>query len=190
MNPKMLAAIAVFSALTIALNQSPFKFPAPYAPFLYYQIWEIPIVVAFLLFGPVAGASVSAVNAAALLVLFPGALPTGPIYNLVASLSMLTGILGAHWLMNSVGKGRKEVMLTVLATLFGVVSRVIVMTIINWAFIGYPPPVGFSMTEEAIIAIMPIVAFFNASLAVYTIPAGYVLARAISRGIKTNMWSP
>ena len=190
MNSKTLAATAVFTALTVALNLSPFKFPAPYAPFLYYQIWEIPIVVAFLLFGPVTGALVSIINTAALLVLFPGALPTGPIYNLIASLGMLAGIFGAHWLMNRISKRHKEVTLTVVATLFGVVLRVIVMSFVNWAFIRYPPPIGFSMTEEAIIAIIPFVAFFNASLAIYTIPAGYVLARTISHGIKTNIWSP
>jgi riboflavin transporter FmnP len=185
-----LAAIAVFSALTVALNLSPFKFPAPFAPFLYYQVWEIPIVVAFLLFGPTAGVSVSVVNTVVLLVLFPGVLPTGPIYNLAACLSMLAGILCAHWLMNSIGRIQKEVMLTAVASLFGVALRVIAMSFVNWAFIRYPPPIGFSMTEEAIIAILPLVAFFNASLAIYTIPAGYVLARAVSRGIRTNMWSP
>ena len=51
MNTKTVATIAVFSALAIALNLSPFKIPAPFAPFLIYQIWEIPIVAAFLLFG-------------------------------------------------------------------------------------------------------------------------------------------
>ncbi len=190
MNSKTLAATTIFTALTVALNLSPFKFPAPYAPFLYYQIWEIPIVVAFLLFGPETGTFISIINTAALLVLFPGALPTGPIYNLIASLGMLAGILGAHWLMNRVSKRHKEVTLTVIATLFGVILRVIVMSFVNWAFIRYPPPIGFSMPEEAIIAIIPFVAFFNASLAIYTIPAGYVLAKTISHSIKTNMWSP
>ena len=190
MNSKILAAIAVFSALTIALNQSPLKFPAPYLPFLYYQIWEIPIVVAFLLFGPITGASVSIVNTAVLFVLFPGDLPAGPFYNLMAILSMLIGIFGAHWLTNSINKEEKRVMPIVIATLFGIVLRVIVMSFVNWAFMRYPYPFGFSAPEEFIIAILPFIAFFNASVAIYTIPAGYVLARAISRGIKTNMWSP
>jgi len=190
MNSKTLAATSAFTALTVALNLGPFKFPAPYAPFLYYQIWEIPIVVAFLLFGPVTGFLVSIINTVALLILFPGALPTGPIYNLIASLSMLAGILSAHWLMNSISKEHKETTLTVIATLFGIVLRVIVMSFVNWAFIGYPPPLGFNWPEEAVIAILPFVAFFNASLAIYTIPAGYILARAISHGIKTNIWSP
>jgi riboflavin transporter FmnP len=190
MDSKKLAAIAVFSALAVALNQSPLKFPAPYAPFLYYQVWEIPIVVAFLLFGPTVGVSVSVVNTVVLLVLFPGALPAGPIYNLAACLSMLAGILAAHWLMNSIHRGQEEVMLTAVASLFGVALRVIAMTFVNWVFIRYPYPIGFSWPEEAIIAFLPVSALFNASVAIYTIPAGYVLARAVSHGIRTSMWSP
>jgi riboflavin transporter FmnP len=190
MNSKTLAAIAAFSALTVVLNQSPLKFPAPYLPFLYYQIWEIPIVVAFLLFGPVTGASVSLVNTVVLFALFPGDLPAGPFYNLMAVLSMLVGIFIAHWLTNNMKKDEKRVMPIIMVTLFGIVLRVIVMSFANWAFMRYPYPIGYSAPDEFIIAILPFIAFFNASVAVYTIPAGYVLARAISRGIKTNLWSP
>ncbi|MEM0111584.1 MAG: hypothetical protein QXK90_02330, partial [Candidatus Parvarchaeota archaeon] len=43
--------IVTFTALTIILNLSPIKIPAPYAPYLIYQVWEVPIVAAFLLYG-------------------------------------------------------------------------------------------------------------------------------------------
>jgi len=62
--------------------------------------------------------------------------------------------------------------------------------VINWAFIRYPPPIGFSMTEEAILMVLPPIAVFNATLALYTIPVGYVLARAVSSGIKIGLWKP
>lgn len=185
-----MAAAAVFSALTVALNLSPLKFPAPYLPFLYYQVWEIPIVVAFLLFGPATAVSVSIINTVALIALFPGALPTGPIYNLAAVLSMLAGVYGAQWLTKKLGKKQKEVFLIIMATLLGVALRVAAMSLVNWEFIKYPPPVGFSMPEEAVIVIMPFVAFFNSSLAAYTVPAGYFLAKTISRGIRTPLWTP
>lgn len=187
---KKLAATAIFSALTVALNLSPIKFPAPYLPFLYYQVWEIPIVVAFLLFGPTTGVSVSIINTAALFVLFPGALPMGPIYNLIAVLSMLTGIYCAQWLTKSLGKKQKEAFLIITVTLLGVALRVTVMSFVNWELIKYPPPIGFSMPEEVVVAILPFVALFNGSLAAYTVPAGCFLAKTISRGIKTPLWSP
>ena len=89
MNTKTVAIIGVFAALGIVLNVSPLKVPAPYAPFLIYQVWEIPIVVAFLLYGTRVGGLITVINTIALLAIFPGALPTGPFYNMAAILSML-----------------------------------------------------------------------------------------------------
>jgi riboflavin transporter FmnP len=51
MNTKTLALTIVFTALTIAINVAGPKIPAPFAPFLQYQLWEIPIVIAFLSIG-------------------------------------------------------------------------------------------------------------------------------------------
>ena len=46
MNTKTLALIIVFVALAAALNIAGPKIPVPpYSPFLYYQLWEIPIAV-------------------------------------------------------------------------------------------------------------------------------------------------
>ena len=92
MNTRKLAIITIFTAITTALVLSPAKFPAPFAPFLKYQIWEIPIVIAFLLFGPSIGLSTSIINTLLLLVVYPGDLPTGPLYNLAAVSSMLLGV--------------------------------------------------------------------------------------------------
>jgi riboflavin transporter FmnP len=190
LDTKKLAAVAVFSALTVALNLSPIKFPAPYLPFLYYQVWEVPIVVALLLFGPATALLVSIVNTAALIALFPGALPTGPVYNLAAVLSMLAGVYGGQWLTKKSGNKEKEAFLIFAVTLLGVALRVVAMSVVNWEFIKYPPPVGFSMPEEAVVAIMPLVALFNGSLAAYTVPAGYLLAKTIGRGIKMPLRTP
>ena len=71
MNTKRLTLIIVFIALTTALNIDGPKIPAPYAPFLYYQLWEIPIVVAFLAMGPKAGVTIAVINTLILLAFFP-----------------------------------------------------------------------------------------------------------------------
>ena len=44
---------------------------------------------------PAAGLGVSLLNTAVLFAIFPGALPTGPVYNLAATLSMQVGIFAA-----------------------------------------------------------------------------------------------
>src|SRR3972149_7746783 len=94
MNTKALAASIVFAALTVALNPavSGIGVPAPYAIYLIYGLWEIPIVAAFLLISPAVGILVSLLNAGVLFGFFPGALPTGPFYNLIAIFSMMLGV--------------------------------------------------------------------------------------------------
>ena len=183
MDSKKISVIAVFTALTIVLNMSPIKIPAPYAPFLFYQIWEIPIVTASLLYGFGIGIIISIINTLVLLVAFPGALPTGPIYNLIATLSTLFGIYLTYKVTSNRFNFQQGTFATAVSTAAGITTRVIAMTIINWIFLPFPPPIGFSMPKEAITPLIPLIGFFNATLALYTIPVGFILERAVRRGI-------
>ena len=185
MNSKTLAAIVVFAALAIALNLSPIKIPAPYAPYLIYQIWEIPIVTAFLLFGAAVGISIAVLNTLALFAFFPGALPTGPMYNLAAVLSMLLGIC----LTRIVLKKRFETHETIVAGLYtvsGIIFRTIFMDVVNYSLLRFPPPIGYGFDEPAILASLPLVTVFNLTLALYTIPIGHSLARILRTSLKTS----
>jgi riboflavin transporter FmnP len=184
MDSKNIAFVSVFTALTIVLNLSPLKIPAPFAPYLYYQVWEIPIVAAFLLFSPLMGMAVAVLNTTVLLLIFPGALPTGPLYNLAAILGMLIGIYAIIKFSAKVTTDRKETVVPIFSTAIGILSRVFVMSFVNWAFLRYPPPIGFSFSEQAISLVLPIIAVFNATLALYTIPLGFILARAVSSRTK------
>lgn len=186
MNSKTIAIIAVFTALTTVLVLSPVKIPAPYAPFLKYSIWEIPIVTAFLLYGLLVGVSISVLNTVVLLVVYPGDLPIGPLYNLTAVLSMLLGIYLMRRLIVDHSSGRRKAILAVSSTALGTILRVGIMSIVNFVFLQYPYPVGFSMPVGAIIPMLPLVGLFNATLTLYTIPVGYLLTRAISYGTTTS----
>jgi riboflavin transporter FmnP len=188
MESKTVALIAVFAALTVALTiYSPIRIPAPYAPFLIYQIWEIPIVAAFLLFGPKIGTSIAVINTVVLLLVFQGALPTGPLYNLAAVLSMLLGILFAVKLLSRF-KVHSEALVTTSATALGMILRVGIMTAVNYAFLRYPPPVGYSMPEVEILSFLPIIGLFNASVVLYTAPLGQLIAKAVSVSTKITQW--
>ena len=85
-----LEAIGAFAAVAIILNRL-VVIPAPFLPFLSYEVWEIPIVVAFLVFG-IAIAIPAAFANFLILLLFPGVIFAGPLYNLIAILSMLLGM--------------------------------------------------------------------------------------------------
>ncbi len=192
MKTKRLTLIIIFIALTIALNIAGPKIPAPYAPFLYYQLWEIPIVIAFLAIGPKAGTSVALVNTLILLVVFPGALPTGPIYNLIAVLSMLLGIyipyrLATHgYKTENLGTflQKHSKLISVSATASGITVRVLVTTVTNYFFLQQPSPIGFSYKPEAALLFLPLSTLFNATVALYTIPIALAVVIAIASKFK------
>jgi hypothetical protein len=55
---------------------------------------------------------------------------------------------------------------------------------VNYVFLRFPPPLGYAMPEEAILLMLPLIGFFNATLALYTIPIGYLIAKTIKSSIK------
>jgi riboflavin transporter FmnP len=187
MNTKTLALIIIFAALTIALNLAGPKIPAPYAPFLYYQIWEIPIVIAFLVLGPKSGLIISIINTVILLIVFPGALPLGPLYNLIAVLSMLIGVYAAYRIATR-GHETEDLssflrdhvkMISVSATGLGITLRVAVTTFTNYFLLQQSPPVGFSYSSQAALAFLPLSAIFNGTVALYTIPIALAVSVAV-----------
>jgi riboflavin transporter FmnP len=185
MKTKTIANIVVFAALTIVLNLWGPKIPAPYLTFLKYQIWEIPIVTSFLLFGSVVGVLIAIANTFMLFIVYPGDLPTGPLYNLAAVLSMLFGIYLIHKILAKRFGEQNEAIVATSSTVFGIISRVGIMTIINYALLRYPPPVGYGSPEEMILVWLPLIGIFNATLALYTIPLGHIIAKAVRSTIKT-----
>lgn len=189
MDTKTLASIAVFAAITIVLNLSPLKFAAPFAFYLFYQIWEIPIVAAFLLYGFKVGFSISIINTLVLLAVFPGASPTGPFYNLTAVLSMLLGLHLVHSFVGDRFTEKRGIAIAAIATAVGIFTRVGIMSIFNWVFLRFPPPFGFALGVEALPSELLVIGLFNATLALYTIPIGILIARAVSLNMKTRFWS-
>lgn len=187
MNTKQLATTIIFAALTVALNPgvSGIGVPAPYAPFLIYGLWEIPIVAAFILISPGSGILISLLNAAVLFAFFPGPLPTGPLYNLIAIFSMLLGLYISYRFINRETEGQEKVLKAAVAsTLLGIAMRVAVMTIINYLTLNQPYPIGFEMEEIAVIAFLPLAALFNGTIVLYTIPLGDFIAQIVKSRLK------
>lgn len=189
MNIKKLALTIVFAALAIALNPS-FTYigmAAPFAQGLIYQIWEIPIVVALLIISPVAGVAISVLNTSVLFAIFPGALPTGPAYNLVATLAMQAGIATTLLLGKRVFCKNQDTSAlfkpkwAITATVTGILTRVAVMTPVLYYALPQSPPIGFSFPIEVTLSYLPLAAFFNATLAAYTIIIGFIIAQRVKK---------
>jgi len=199
MNTKKLALTIVFAALTVALNPAftNMAFPAPFAIGLIYQIWEIPIVIAFLIISPIAGVAISLLNTAVLFVVYPGILPTGPFYNLAATLSMQVGIFLAYMIAKKITQrkaqdlvGQIELKWIGLSTAMGIIFRVAFMSVLLYFALPQPPPIGFAnfgFDQAATILYLPAAAFFNATLALYTIPIGYFIANRVKKILKLSL---
>jgi hypothetical protein len=91
MNTKAIGVTIAFTALTTALNFV--RIPVPYMPSFNYQMGDIALVVAFLLFGPKIGITVAVLNMIVTMTIFlgPGGL-VGPPYYFIAIVSMLLGV--------------------------------------------------------------------------------------------------
>ena len=192
MNAKALSLIIIFTALAAALNIYGPKIPFPLAPFLYFQLWEIPIVIGFLMVGPKSGIIVSVINTLILLIVFPGALPTGPLYNFVALVAMFLGIYLPYWFAKRGCKNenfgtylkKHLIFFSLSATGMGIALRVLLLTVINYFALQQPYPIGFSMPQEAVLAFLPLGAIFNGIVALYTIPIAIGIAAAVMSRIK------
>jgi len=187
MNTKKLTLIIVFVALAVALNVAGPKVPAPYAPFLYYQLWEIPIVLAFLSIGPKVGVAVTVINTLILFAVFNPGANAGPFYNLIAVLSMLLGIYIPYKLatygcktenLSNYFKQHLK-MISISATALGITFRVLVTTAVNYFTLQQPYPIGFSYTQQGALVFLPLSALFNATVALYTIPIAIIVTIAI-----------
>jgi riboflavin transporter FmnP len=188
LNTKTIALIIVFTALAIVLN--PVGVPAVFLHGFYFRFWEIPIVVAFLLLGPKIGVTVAVLRTLSEMTLFPGpAVFIGPPITLLSTLGMLLGLYIANRLLrhkgsNNITHGIKPVTyFTALGTLVRM-SFTPFLTYILYSFLL--PIVGINVPQSAIMGLIPLVLLFDLILSLYTIPAGYIIARIVSRNLKVG----
>jgi riboflavin transporter FmnP len=179
-----------FAAVTVVLNPAISGVGVPFPPIssLIYNFWEIVIIAAFLLMGFKSGISVAFINAIFLFAVFPG--PTKSIYaigNTVAVSSMMLGIyLTNKFTHKSTQQVTSGVKIIAISTLLAMLLRVVVMAPIMYGILHYNI-VPIRLPETTIINIvLPLQAIYNIRIALYTIPLGYFLAKAVSRNLKVG----
>jgi len=145
-------------------------------------VWEVPILLAVLMLGFLDGTTVAVLNTILLEAYRPGALPVAPLYNLAAQLSMFAGVLPVDGAGRGRGwEGRK---LVPAATAAGASLRTAVMTVVNAIILPLPYPIGFGsglfpITQADVPGLLVPIGIFNFTIALYTIPLAYTLARAV-----------
>jgi len=185
LSTKIFSASILFATLSLVLHPPflPLGIPAPYAPFLIYQIWEIPLFIALFLFGPAAAFLSTFINFISLLIFFPGQLITGPIYNLIAIYSSLIGII----LIQKLEYLRQKKNLFLL-TSAAIIIRTTTMTIVNFIALPMNPPIGFAIPESALPITLALIALFNSTLIAYSVPISHIISNIIKQTIQIKTW--
>ena len=191
MNTRAIAMTIVFAAITIVLNPaiSGVGVPFPPLPSLIYNIWEIAIIAAFLLMGFKSGISIAILNSVFLFAVYPG--PSNSIFaigNTVAASSMMVGIYIADRVTRKNSQEEKtfRIRKIALSTILAMLLRVVVMAPIMFAILHYgilAPKISDSII---ITLVLPIQAVFNITIALYTIPVGFFVAKVVSRNLKVG----
>ena len=192
METRDIALIIVFTALVIVLN--PIRIPTIYWPGFFYRLWEIPIVVAFLLFGPKIGVAVGAMNVLAQIVLFP--IPAGILgypWGFVATLSMLLGVYLARKILSLKYSKRFRYLKAppvFYYTLLGISFKVGIMPFIDYAVYNslLPIALGRTFTEAYVLALIPGIILFNILVPLYTVPIAYFIAHKLGRDLKIGQY--
>ncbi|MFN3621502.1 MAG: ECF transporter S component [Nitrososphaerales archaeon] len=188
---RRLAAIAVFAAVAavIRLQSKVLSLPFPLMPALKLEIWEIPVALGLLLYGPTVGFSAGVVVLAIGLMI--GSNPTGQVYNFIAFSSMLLGMTLANRIYSRSRRfNLKGSVLT--STLGGVVVRVAVMVPLMLVMLPLPPPLGFNiplwsnplLLRGWVVSLI----LFNSLVAAYTIPLSYVIEEALVKRLTPFTW--
>jgi hypothetical protein len=193
MEAKSIALTIVFSSIAIALNLV--KIPVIFYPGTFYQISQIPIVAAFLLFGARIGILIGVLNIAGGLVLFP----LGPagliIYSMdfISLLLMFAGLYVASRFMK--GDAESERLPIWQKPIFGFTAGAIafrggIMPFIDYGVVFHillPLILGINRPESAIVGLMPVFILYNITVSIYTIPIAYLVAVKVGKYLKIEL---
>jgi riboflavin transporter FmnP len=138
-----LTGAAVFAALAAILTLAKAAVPFPLIPYLQIDFSEVPILIAFFLFGPTAGAIAAVIQWMFLNVTGSDA-PLGPAIKFAAVISTLGGLwLGSELYRQVKGNKARPSLAISMILGSGILGRVVAMTVINYAVLVYIAPVFF-----------------------------------------------
>jgi riboflavin transporter FmnP len=186
MNAKAVAMCSLFVALNIVL----YRVRVP-VPLFQFYFWEIPIVVAMLLFGFKFGLSVAVLSAFFQALIFPPALGIiFPIWNIIAMSTTLIAVGLTRWLITtwrSSGSGTsnlsaKPMIFLVIAAL---ILREAVMPFVNYFMWKFMVPLAGQATSDVVVmGAVTASLIYDAILVLYTVPIGYLIAKRVNVSLR------
>jgi len=190
LNSKTIALIAVFAAIAIILNA--IRIPTLYYPNFFYTLCDIPVIVAFIIYGFEVGFLVEIIHIMGQEIFFPvglGGIVTYP-FGLVIHALMFSGIYLTFKIIqrkrderNFVGEKKAIIYSTGLATSL----RAGLMPFIDYLVyynIVLPLALGISIPQSYILALVPAFIFYNLTSALYAVPIAYLIAIKTSNHLR------
>ncbi|PVX26468.1 MAG: hypothetical protein CW716_05870 [Candidatus Bathyarchaeum sp.] len=190
LNARSVSLIAVFAALAIILNAV--RIPTFYHPGFFYALYEIPILVAFMIYGFKIGFLIEIIHIIGQEIFFPmgpGGIVVYPM-GIIVHLFMFSGIFLASRLIKrkiASGQNLNEKKKSFLSTVFATVFRGGLMPIIDYAVIYsilLPLALGRSIPEAYILSLVPAFIIYNITSTLYAVPTAYLIARKTNNYLK------
>ncbi|MEM2004167.1 MAG: hypothetical protein QXI52_01715 [Nitrososphaerota archaeon] len=190
-----IVVVTLFGGLAALLTIFPLDFPFPLVPYLRFDAAEIPVFVAFMLFGPTAGLATCVTYLGVLLPITMGEWlwPIGPFLKFFATASQVLGMSIGFRVYRLLKRGGYAAFLIQLTTL-GMILRIMVMTLANYAVLTMTAQVEFigallrtitgwslSSSTEVIVIILVLTALFNALHTPLSMMPAALLVKRISR---------
>ncbi|MCW4020656.1 MAG: hypothetical protein NWF14_05455 [Candidatus Bathyarchaeota archaeon] len=173
---RTLAHTAALSALVIvfdyALKFSNLKIRFPWLPFLKFDFTGIPIVLAFLLFGFVSGATTSVIAFVGILARSGDVI--GASMKGLAELSTVLGMALGLWLLRDHARVRKHA-----SFVFGIASRSCIMVCTNLLLVFTGVLALYGSYAEIPVVVSLLVGAFNAAQGFLSMLGGYLIYEAL-----------
>jgi riboflavin transporter FmnP len=190
MDTRSIALIAIFTALALVLNIV--SIPTIYWPGFSYHFSEIPIAVAFILFGPKIGVLVAALNVVGLEIFFPVGPAGFVVYPMgfVAILIMFFGMYLASRFFSRKNESIKTLdkkKQVAYFTAFAAAIRGGIMPFLTYGVLYHvllPLVLGTNIPEIYIATLVPSFVLYNVTLTLYTVPIAYIAATKIGGHMK------
>jgi riboflavin transporter FmnP len=190
MNARLVASITAFAALAIVLNA--IRIPTFYWPNWYYTLAEIPVLVAFLIFGFKIGFLVEVFHIAGQEIFFPvgpGGFVVYPMGLLVMPIMFFGLYLGRKFITRKAGSesqtGEKKT--AIYLTVGAATVRGGLMPLLDY-FLLYnlllPLVLGRVIPVEYVAGLVPAFVVYNVTCALYAVPAAYFVARQTCKHLR------
>jgi riboflavin transporter FmnP len=171
----VIAGTAVLSSAVAVLELTRYlRIPFPLFPTLKFDVMGIPMVLAYFLFGLVPGISTSLVSFAIIA-------SRDPFSGAMKALAESATILGAFLVLRGTNPSTSYLR-KVMAVFSSIALRVVVMSVANVLFL--PVYMGrYYANAEAVIAVLYLIAAFNAAQGAISIVGSFFIYEAIARRI-------